>query len=84
MADEIQPLGNSTPSSLTSKQVHYARLNVQLSELEKNIKKLQENLQVTAEQIPSFRKLGTLHSSILMSSSRVLSENDTTETNRDS
>ncbi|KAI9032703.1 hypothetical protein CLU79DRAFT_883254 [Phycomyces nitens] len=76
MADDNQPLDNSMPS----KQAHYARLNVQLGELEKSIKKLQENLQVTTEQIPAFRKLGTLHSSILMASSRVLSENDIAET----
>lgn len=54
----------SSTSTLASKRLHYAGLHAQLQELEKNILRLQENLKVTAEHVPAFRKLEILHSSM--------------------
>jgi uncharacterized protein YaaN involved in tellurite resistance len=51
-------------STYASKAMHYASLNAQLDALQKNVEDLQQKLQVTTQQIPSFRKMGILHSSM--------------------
>lgn len=47
-----------------SKKMKYAKLRDELQQLEKNIQTLDSNIKVTAEQVPSFRKMGTLHASM--------------------
>ncbi|KAI8581730.1 hypothetical protein K450DRAFT_230898 [Umbelopsis ramanniana AG] len=59
-------------STYASKAMHYASLNAQLDVLQKNVEELQQKLQVTTQQIPSFRKMGILHSSMFMSATRVI------------
>ncbi|KAH8549201.1 hypothetical protein BGW37DRAFT_522760 [Umbelopsis sp. PMI_123] len=59
-------------STYASKAMHYASLNAQLESLQKNVEDLQQKLQVTTQQIPSFRKMGILHSSMFMSATRVI------------
>jgi peptidoglycan hydrolase CwlO-like protein len=53
---------NST--TYTSKKMQYAKLHAELKKLEKNIETLDRNVKDTVEQVPSFRKMGTLHASL--------------------
>lgn len=54
----------SEPSVLASKKLHYAALHDELQQLNNNVQKLKDNLKVTAEQAPAFRKMQVLHSSM--------------------
>ncbi|KAI8973473.1 hypothetical protein BDF20DRAFT_914914 [Mycotypha africana] len=56
----------------TSKKLYYAKLRKELKKLNENLTKLDSNLKTTAEQVPSIRKMGTLHSSMLMSVQSVI------------
>ncbi|KAI9260570.1 hypothetical protein BDA99DRAFT_512474 [Phascolomyces articulosus] len=54
----------------STKKNNYAALHAQLQELDKNITKLQKNIQVTSEQVPTFRNLESLHSSMFLVASQ--------------
>ncbi|KAG2224885.1 hypothetical protein INT45_010834 [Circinella minor] len=58
----------------SSKKNNYAALYTQLQVLDKNITKLQKNLQVTAEQVPTFHNLETLHSSMFLVTSQMANQ----------
>lgn len=47
-----------------SKKMQYARLRDELNKLEENIQTLDNNIKETVDQVPSFRKMGTLHASM--------------------
>lgn len=47
-----------------SKKLLYAKLNAELGKLETNMKALEDNIKVTAAQVPSVRKMGNMHSSL--------------------
>ncbi|GAA5809258.1 ribosomal 40S subunit protein S18B [Mucor flavus] len=51
----------------SSKKLQYANLHAELAKLNKNMERLGNNIQLTAEQVPSFRQMGTFHSSLFMS-----------------
>ncbi|KAI8391547.1 uncharacterized protein BYT42DRAFT_557258, partial [Radiomyces spectabilis] len=59
-------------ATYNSKKLHYANLHSQLEQLEKNITRLQSNIKVTADQVPSFRKMASVHSAMFMAASRVM------------
>ncbi|KAI8644666.1 hypothetical protein BD408DRAFT_413075 [Parasitella parasitica] len=65
---------NST--AYASKKMQYAELRNGLDKLDQNMKKMDENMRKTVEQMPSIRKLGTLHSSLYMSAGSVLKSNE--------
>ncbi|KAI7898793.1 uncharacterized protein BX663DRAFT_523485 [Cokeromyces recurvatus] len=65
---------NEPPTIYASKKMHYAQLREEIDKLNKNIKQLEANIKVTAEQVPTFRKMGSLHASILMSVKSVLND----------
>lgn len=48
----------------SSKKLQYANLHAELAKLNKNMERLGNNIQLTAEQVPSFRQMGTFHSSL--------------------
>ncbi|CAO0792449.1 unnamed protein product [Mucor circinelloides] len=60
------------PTSHKSKAVQFMELREQLMHLEHNLVVLQENMDITTKQIPSIRKLTTLHSAMFMSAGTVL------------
>ncbi|KAI9359157.1 hypothetical protein BD770DRAFT_409965 [Pilaira anomala] len=48
----------------SSKKQQYAELHAELAKLNKNMENLGKNLKDTAEKVPSFRQMGTFHSSL--------------------
>lgn len=53
-----------TSTMYVSKKMQYAKLRDELKILEKNIDTLDRNVKDTVDQVPSFRKMGTLHASM--------------------
>ncbi|CAO3597372.1 unnamed protein product [Absidia cylindrospora] len=61
-------------STTISKEFHYASLHAQLEELNNNVMRLNKNIQATNEHVPALQKIGTLHTAMTMSATRVLNE----------
>ncbi|KAI8333427.1 hypothetical protein BC941DRAFT_473622 [Chlamydoabsidia padenii] len=59
-------------TTATSKKLHYASLQTQLERLNQNMKQVNKNIQVMAEHAPAIQNIGTLHTALSLSASKVL------------
>ncbi|KAF7725783.1 hypothetical protein EC973_009400 [Apophysomyces ossiformis] len=50
--------------AIASKRVLYSSLHAEFGKLDQQVKRLQKNLQETSEQVPAFRKMNVLHTSM--------------------
>ncbi|KAG0046991.1 hypothetical protein BGZ83_007873 [Gryganskiella cystojenkinii] len=65
----------ATPASPgTSRTTQYTVLNAALEKLQKNLSALEQNVEVTVVQSEWTKRLLTIHSSLMMASSKVLHE----------
>ncbi|CAO3624662.1 unnamed protein product [Cunninghamella blakesleeana] len=59
----------------------YADLYKELYQLDNNIQQLSKNIKVTSKQLPSLNNLGTLHTALQISASRILNETNVMDIN---
>ncbi|KAF9285356.1 hypothetical protein BGZ68_003959 [Mortierella alpina] len=73
-------MSSTLPSSSTSvnasRATLYTVLNASLEKLQKSLEALEQNVEVTVIQSEWSKRLLTIHSSILMASTQVLTDND--------
>ncbi|KAI8358629.1 hypothetical protein B0O80DRAFT_441139 [Mortierella sp. GBAus27b] len=69
-------MSSATPAITTSRVTQYTILNASLERLQKNLETLEQNVQTTVVQSEWTKRLLTIHSSLLMASSRVLKDDE--------
>ncbi|RUO96423.1 hypothetical protein BC936DRAFT_142060 [Jimgerdemannia flammicorona] len=74
MADNTTTTTYHPSISATSKSTNYAVLNQKLEQLQQNLDRLQVTIEVTTQQVPYLRQMGSIHASTFMAASRVLNE----------
>ncbi|KAF9353928.1 hypothetical protein BGX26_008313 [Mortierella sp. AD094] len=67
---------SSAAATATSRATQYTVLNASLEKLQKNLETLEQNVEVTVVQSEWTKRLLTIHSSLLMASSRVLKDDE--------
>ncbi|RUS21298.1 hypothetical protein BC938DRAFT_475442 [Jimgerdemannia flammicorona] len=72
MADNTTTTTYHPSISATSKSTNYAVLNQKLEQLQQNLDRLQVTIEVTTQQVPYLRQMGSIHA--FMAASRVLNE----------
>ncbi|KAF9137508.1 hypothetical protein BGX30_010163 [Mortierella sp. GBA39] len=66
----------SAIATATSRATQYTVLNASLEKLQKNLEQLEQNVEVTVIHTEWTKRLLTIHSSLLMASSKVLDDGE--------
>ncbi|KAF9575829.1 hypothetical protein EC968_001617 [Mortierella alpina] len=76
-------LPSSSTSANASRATLYTVLNASLEKLQKSLEALEQNVEVTVIQSEWSKRLLTIHSSILMASTQVLTDDDQRQRDED-